>query len=129
MQRANIHRPQVLVVEDEPLVAMVLTDMLIELECDVVGPIASVGESLAALQECHRIDAAIIDFHLQGEQCLPVADVLAGRGVPFAFTSGYRLESSQTTAYVDQPVLTKPFGMADLVITLSRLLGSDMAAA
>src|SRR5687768_16146241 len=62
----------VLVVEDEALVAMDLTDVLQQQGFKVIGPAPSVARALALLDET-RIDAALLDLNLNGEPGLPVA--------------------------------------------------------
>ncbi|HEX5008006.1 MAG TPA: response regulator [Hyphomonadaceae bacterium] len=80
---------RVMIVEDEPLIAMAL-EMLVQDEDGggVVGPFATVAEAMAAVDGALRIDVAMLDCNLGKEQVWPVADALARRGVPFGFTSG-----------------------------------------
>jgi hypothetical protein len=59
-----------------------------------------------AAQEC-EIGAAILDVNLGGELVYPVADVLAARGVPFVFATGYGAESIEEQ-FRHIPVLEKP---------------------
>src|SRR6202045_5470871 len=79
---------RVLVVEDETMVAWLLEDMLADLGCAVVGPAAHVNQALAML-DAEAIDAAVLDVNLQGQKSYPIADAIAARGVPFAFSTGY----------------------------------------
>jgi DNA-binding NarL/FixJ family response regulator len=79
---------RVLVVEDEPIVAMCLEDMLDALGCVIVGPASRLAEGLA-LAESAEIDVAILDINLDGERSTTIAECLRARGVPFAFASGY----------------------------------------
>jgi CheY-like chemotaxis protein len=83
---ASLH---VMIVEDEPLIAMAL-EMLVQDEDGgvVVGPFAAVSPALQGLEGSPRIDVAMLDCNLGREAVWPVADALAARGVPFAFTSG-----------------------------------------
>lgn len=77
----------ILVVEDEPLIGMMLADWLIELGHEPVGPCGSVSEALTAAEKV-ALDAAILDVNLRGERCDRVADALAKRSVPLAFATG-----------------------------------------
>ena len=79
---------RVLIVEDEPIVAMCLEDMLIDLGCEVVGPASRVQEGLT-LAETEGLDAAILDVNLGADYSYAIADALSERGVPFAFATGY----------------------------------------
>jgi PAS domain S-box-containing protein len=98
--------PRVMVVEDEALVAMVLGDHLTELGFSVVGPHSRVADAIAAIKG-EDIDAAVLDVNLGGELVYPVADLLATRGVPFIFVTGYGLESIDRR-FANIHVLQKP---------------------
>lgn len=79
---------RVLVVEDEPLIGMLIEDVLDDLGWEMVGPVASVADALA-LARSERIDCAILDVNVRGGQTYPVAELLLGRGVPLLVASGY----------------------------------------
>ncbi len=99
-------RTCVLLVEDEALVGMMLRDVLTGLGVSVIGPVGKAADAVAVAQDCD-IEAAILDVNLGGELVYPVADVLAARGVPFVFATGYGAESiDQQFRHV--PVLEKP---------------------
>lgn len=80
---------KLLVVEDEYLLALYLSDVLGDLGAEVLGPVACVADALALIEPAPGIDAAILDVNLAGEAVFPVADRLSAQGVPFAFASGY----------------------------------------
>ncbi len=80
---------QILVVEDEYYLAIDLEQMLSDLGVGVVGPVPSVKAALALMDATPRLDGAILDVNLGGEQVFPVADRLSARGVPFLFATGY----------------------------------------
>jgi CheY-like chemotaxis protein len=102
----------VLVVDDEALIAMLIEDMLSDLGCQVVGPAYALNEALALAREA-EIDCAILDLNLDGATTLPVADVLRERNIPFAFASGYA-DLDLAAKFKDAPVLQKPFNASDL---------------
>jgi len=97
---------RVMIVEDEALVALVLADHLTEFGLSVVGPCASVAEATAAL-EANDLDAAILDVNLGKELVYPVAELLADRGIPFVFVTGYGPESIDNR-FAHAAVLEKP---------------------
>ena len=78
----------VVIVEDEPLIAMALEDMLLDLGCALAGTAGTIAEALALAAEI-RCDAAILDININGERSDPVAAVLAERGIPHIFATGY----------------------------------------
>jgi len=97
---------RVLIAEDEALVAIMMEDLAVEFGWSVVGPFAKASDALAAAKS-DNIDAAVLDVNLGGESVYPVADVLAARGVPFVFTTGYGAESIDRR-FARTPILQKP---------------------
>ncbi|HVI98741.1 MAG TPA: response regulator [Sphingomonas sp.] len=109
----------VLIVEDEPLIAMMLEDFLGALDHKVVATVDSVASALPKVA-AGGIDAAILDVNLRGgEQCWQVADALAAAKVPFVLATGGSNDTI-VEAHRDRPLLSKPFTMDGL----SRLLAT-----
>jgi PAS domain S-box-containing protein len=104
--RLSIAGNRVMIVEDEALVAMVVSESLITLGCSVVGPFSRCADAVAAI-EGDEIDAAILDVNLDGEMVYPLADMLAARGIPFIFVTGYGTESIDRR-FIHVPVIQKP---------------------
>lgn len=100
-------RLRILIVEDEMLVAMNIEDMLLDLGHEVAGIAGRLAPALALAGEA-AIDLAILDVNLAGEPSFPVAAMLATRGIPFLFATGYGRAGIVET-YRDRPVLQKPF--------------------
>ncbi len=113
---------RVLVVEDELLVAMLIEEYLIELGCVVAGSVRRVAKGLETIAQS-EIDAAVLDVNVAGESVSPLADVLAQRGVPFIFASGYGAKGVEAR-WADRPVLQKPFSPEDLRLALLASLRS-----
>jgi PAS domain S-box-containing protein len=105
-QKFVVKGNQVMVVEDEALVAMVVSDALTDLGYQVAGPFSRPDEAIAAVKE-GGISAAILDINLAGALVYPVADELLARGIPFVFVTGYGTESIERR-FADIPVLQKP---------------------
>ena len=100
------HEPRVLLVEDEALVAMMIQETLVEFGFQVVGPVSTTSEALAAAQDKH-LDAAVLDINLGDSLAYGVADILEKRGVPFVFVTGYNSESVESR-FIGIPILQKP---------------------
>lgn len=111
---------QVLVVEDEPMVAMVLEDMLADLGCTLAGSAATLSEALTAIAGGVEVDAAILDVNLGGQKIFPVADILAERGVPFVFSTGFG-PSDLVERYPGHPLLHKPYRPEELAQVLVEI--------
>lgn len=106
-----------LVVEDEPLIGILLEDMIAELGAVFVGPFVGLPEALAAAA-LDDFDVALVDLNLHGERADEVARLLAKRGIPFAVASG----SPEAGLSLGQTVMVqKPFGLGDIETVLQRL--------
>jgi PAS domain S-box-containing protein len=99
-------KPRVLLVEDEALVAMMIQDTLAEFGFQVIGPLSTASEALAAARESH-FDAAVLDISLGDGLVYTVAEILGVRGVPFVFVTGYDVDSVDPR-FSDIPILQKP---------------------
>jgi CheY-like chemotaxis protein len=112
---------QVLLVEDEMVIVVLIEDALLRLGAEVVGPVARLDAALRLAREA-PIDAAVLDINIRGGKSYPVADALAGRGIPFVFCSGYG-DWALEERYRDRPRLAKPFSSSDLEVQVLKLLG------
>jgi CheY-like chemotaxis protein len=107
---------RVFVVEDEIMIRMLLEDMLADLGYGVAASAGGLQEAIA-LARASDFDLAILDVNLNGDAVYPVAEVLAQRGIPFIFSTGYG-ERGLPENYRDRPKLQKPFQLE----TLDRML-------
>jgi CheY-like chemotaxis protein len=113
---------RLLVVEDEYLVAIDLAEALANLGVEVIGPAGSVDEALNFVETAGaELDAAVLDINLRDDRVFPVAEVLAARGVPFVFTTGYDAVAIPN-AFVDIPRCEKPVDRGQLIRLLSDAL-------
>ena len=120
---AALRAKRVLVVEDELMIRMLLEDMLAELGCTVAASAARLDEALALAQNAD-FDIAVLDVNLNGQPIVPVADILAARGTPFVFATGYG-ERGLPTTHRDRPALKKPFHLDGLKRALQGALDGD----
>lgn len=112
---------RILIVEDEPMVAWLLDDMLSALGCTIVGAADRIEEGLAMIA-VQSIDAAVLDLNLRGCMSYPVADALVASGIPFVFTTGYA-RNRLLDAYRNYPYLLKPYhrsAIRDALLDLFR---------
>ena len=86
----------ILIVEDEPLIAMMLEDFLDSLGHKVRGTCDSVR---CALDEVEKggFDLAILDVNLKGENVWPVASRLREKKVPFVIANPTKAEAAAVT--------------------------------
>jgi DNA-binding LytR/AlgR family response regulator len=112
---------RLLVVEDDYMVAVELARSLEEMGAQVIGPVGSVKDALAMVEMADaRVDAAVLDINLHDERVYPVADALAGRGVPFVFVTGYDALAIPEPYVSWAPRLQKPVDKALLARALVR---------
>jgi CheY-like chemotaxis protein len=118
-ERPTTQAKRILVVEDEPMIRMLLEDMLGELGYTVAAEAARMDEALEATKNAD-FDVAILDANLNGQPVSPVADALVARGTPFVFATGY---GEMPEPYRDRPTLMKPFQMDGLKQMLQSTFG------
>ena len=103
---------RILVVEDEPLLAMASADLLADSGCTVAGPVSSVKQGMRLIEQ-EAIDGAILDINLRGEMVFPLADALAERSIPFVYVTGYG--KLLRACDHSRPVLQKPYANQHLL--------------
>lgn len=109
-------RRSILIVEDEPMIAMMLEEFVETLGHHVAGVAQTVAEALEKVR-MGGFDLAILDCHLAGEGVWPVAAQLERAAIPFVLSSG------GTTAdippeYAGRPSLEKPYSIGMIADTL-----------
>ena len=100
-------RRRILVVEDEPMIRMLLADMLADLGYTVAGEAGRIDEAMALAKRA-EFDVAILDVNLDGQPISPVVEVLVARDLPFVFATGYG-QQGVPEPYRHRPMLQKPF--------------------
>jgi DNA-binding response OmpR family regulator len=105
---------RVLVAEDDALISEFIADILVELECTVIGPARSLDEALRAIR-ANDFDAALLDVRLGEANIYPAANELKLRGIPFILTTGHGNLNESPALLRDAPRLTKPFNVRQLV--------------
>lgn len=110
---------RVLLAEDCVMTGAILRDILVAQGCTVIGPVASVPVATATAAQW-PLDAALLDLNLRDGPSIPVALLLAGRGVPLLFLTGAGREKLPA-ALSHCGVLTKPTRMHTLLAALRDL--------
>ncbi len=112
---------RILIVEDSFLVVMTLEDLFDRLGWKVVGPASRVDEALALAQTEH-FDAAFVDINLAGEMSWPVAAVLKERNIPFAFSTGYNVDTLVPTSLRGTAMVSKPYQPDDVERCIRKII-------
>jgi CheY-like chemotaxis protein len=114
---------RILIVEDEPMIAMMVEDFLTELGWNVVGVAGALDQAIAMARDA-AIDAALLDVNLKGRDTFAAAGILRERYIPFVFATGYGAHGI-ADRFRGVPILTKPFQRDQL----DRALHEAMTAA
>lgn len=115
--RGELGGLRILVVEDNFLVAENMRELLTARGCDVIGPAPRVEVALSLLAANGRVDGAMLDINLGGEDCFPIAAALLERAIPFLFLTGYDEGMSIPAEFSHAPRLSKPVAERDLIVT------------
>ena len=110
----------VLLVEDEIIIAFMVEDALMEMGCRHIFHTATVADALRIIDQ-HRPHAAVLDVNLGDGTAYPVAERLHELGIPFVFATGYGLRGLDPR-WVATTVLQKPFDARVLAAALRTAL-------
>jgi DNA-binding NarL/FixJ family response regulator len=123
---ATLNKPRearVLIIEDEPMLAYALEEILIEAGFKTAGVAGRLETALAliAIGDC---DVAIVDANLAGVSAGPAASALAARGIPYIVVSGYSPEQQQG-AFSGALFIQKPCRPNELIRALRSVLPAN----
>lgn len=113
---------RILVLEDEPLIALDLSTSLTDAGWQVLGPAGSVARAQQLVSDTSP-DLACLDLNLGRETSHDFARDLLARGIHVVFVSG-RDARALPEDLRNVPVLGKPIDEAALLRTLEALLAS-----
>ena len=108
----------VLIVEDDPIIALDLEDTILGLGVATVrtaGHVATALDMIAA----RAPDFALLDVGLVHENSFAIAERLTALNIPFAFVTGYG-SGKVPAIFADRPRLPKPFSTEALLVVLRR---------
>lgn len=123
--RHNFPGRRIVLVEDEPLVALMMSQLISDLGAEVLGPFGSLREALAA--DMSAVDAAVLDVNLAGELIYPLAERLERSGTPMVFLTGYDAKSVDSR-FSSGSVLTKPIDEVELANCLADIFRDTPAS-
>ncbi|MCO5132498.1 MAG: response regulator [Xanthobacteraceae bacterium] len=107
----------VLIVEDDALIAIDFGAMIAELGVAQVRIAAHAAEALAMIAD-RAPEFALLDIGLDAGTSFEVADRLDALRVPYAFVTGYSADLALASRFHGKPVISKPFLRADLEAVL-----------
>src|ERR1700744_6733405 len=109
----------VLLVEDDPIIALDFEDTILELGVKTVRTAANVARALEMIAD-RAPDFALLDVGLMREKSFAVAERLDALKIPFAFATGYSTAVRLPAAFSDRPRLLKPCSTEPLETVLKR---------
>jgi CheY-like chemotaxis protein len=109
----------VLIVEDDPIIALDFEDTLSGFGTRAVRTAGSVVSALQMIEQ-RAPDFALLDVSLGRETSLAVAERLDALKIPYVFVTGYASDVALLAAFADRPRLPKPFSREALQAALQR---------
>lgn len=111
---------RILIVEDEPLIALDLETAITDHQGVVVGPASTIVGALRLIND-GVIHGAIIDLRLNTALALPVAERLIADRTPFVIHSG-QADASVKSAWPNVPIIGKPAPMEVIIAALAAAI-------
>lgn len=112
--------PKILIVEDDPFIAMDLEDTFLSNGYNVLGPVAKVDPGLALL-DVETPDVAILDYNLGRETSISIARYLNDNDIPYVFLSGQIERVIVGHDIPEVKVIAKPF-IPEQVVSIVQAL-------
>lgn len=112
-------RPRVLVVEDEFIIALDLSETVQDLGYEIEGPYADKENAFESIED-DLPDCAILDVFTEDGEVYPLADALAEAGVPIIFHSGHVTPDELRVRYPDAQACAKPCPPDQLIDALQE---------
>jgi DNA-binding NtrC family response regulator len=97
----------VLIVEDDPIIALDFEDTVLRLGVTTVRIAGSVSRALQLIDE-RAPDFVLLDVGLVREKSFAVAERLEALGIPFVFVTGYSTDVALPATLAQKPRLPKP---------------------
>ena len=116
----DLSHHHILVVEDEILIGLELSDELNDAGARVIGPAMSVAAALRLIEK-EKPSAAIVDVWLASETSLPVAKSLAAAGIPFILHTGH-FTAGLPADWPPAPIVAKPSTRSTVFSALATVL-------
>jgi CheY-like chemotaxis protein len=117
----------VLIVEDDPIIALGFEDTILGFGIKTARTVASVARALEMIAD-RAPDFALLDVGLVREKSFAIAERLEALQVPFAFVTGYGAEDTFPAAFANKPRLAKPC-LTDALESVLLKRRPDVAAA
>lgn len=118
----------ILVIEDDYIVALDLCAHLESLGVTVIGPSGKVSAGLELAQNAVSVQGALLDVNISGQTVFPVADALIQRNIPITFVTAYDM-SMLPAAYRHFPRIDKPMDPAEVSRAIETMCSQSLPLA
>jgi CheY-like chemotaxis protein len=122
MKPASAIPEDVLIVEDDPIIALDFEDTILGFGVKAVRTAGSVAMALDMIAD-RAPDFALLDVGLVREKSFAIAERLEVLKIPFVFVTGYGAHGAFPAAFAGRPTLTKPCSTDALRAMLKRRAG------
>jgi CheY-like chemotaxis protein len=112
----------VLIVEDDPIIALDFEDTILGFGVKFVRTAANVAKALEMIAD-RAPDFALLDVGLIREKSFAIAERLDQLKIPFVFVTGYGADVRLPAAFADRPRLPKPYSSDALQALLKQRSG------
>jgi CheY-like chemotaxis protein len=109
----------VLIIEDDPIIALGFEDAILGFGVKTVRAAASVARALDMIAE-RAPDFAVLDVGLVRERSFAIAERLTALKIPFVFVTGYGADRIIPPAFANTPRLAKPCSSDALRAAMQR---------
>jgi CheY-like chemotaxis protein len=123
MEPASFMPDDVLIVEDDPIIALDFEDTILGFGVTTIRTAGSVAKALEMIAD-RAPDFALLDVGLIREKSFAIAERLDALKIPFAFVTGYGADVRLPPAFADRPRLPKPFSTDALQALLRGRAGT-----
>ncbi|MDR3489652.1 MAG: response regulator [Bradyrhizobium sp.] len=112
----------VLIVEDDPIIALDFEETILGFGVKAVRTAGNVARALDLIAD-RAPDFALLDVSLTREKSFPIAERLEALEIPFVFITGYGADGRLAADFADRPRLTKPYSTDALKALLRSRAG------
>ncbi|MEM7728969.1 MAG: hypothetical protein AAF311_06795 [Pseudomonadota bacterium] len=115
---------RVMILEDDPFIALDMEGVMDDAGFDVIGPFASVPEALKTLKSDNdnTPDCALLDFYVTGGTTEFIAHELERQGVPYMFLTGNAADVREAMVGQNPLIRSKPVEIARIVKDVEGML-------
>ena len=108
----------VLIVEDDPMIALDLEMAFEDAGFTVLSPAHDVMTAMEILRD-QTVGCACLDFNLGSETSVPIAEALQNAGIPFVVSTGMAERARDALHSIPCPIVSKPTNPAALIGALA----------